>query len=73
MLNIQWERPVVAAGQSISGPLEAHRFLMHGWPHNKNLDWSAAENSALAALDGRVTPDEARVRFMAAVKSAQLN
>ena len=46
---------------------------MHGWPHRKNEDWSAAENTALAALDGRKSPDEARAKFEAALKSAQLN
>ncbi|WP_037083668.1 DUF982 domain-containing protein [Neorhizobium vignae] len=73
MLTLKWEKPVRAAGQLIAGPLEAHQFLMHGWPHRKNGEWSAAENSALAALDGRKSPDEAREKFEAALKSAQLN
>jgi hypothetical protein len=73
MLTLKWERPVRAAGQLIAGPLEAHQFLMHGWPHRKNEDWSAAENTALAALDGRKSPDEAREKFKAAVMSAKLN
>ncbi|MCJ9671575.1 MULTISPECIES: DUF1236 domain-containing protein [unclassified Neorhizobium] len=37
-MTLKWEKPVRAAG----GPLEAHRFLMHGWPHRKNEEWSAA-------------------------------
>ncbi|WP_172717245.1 DUF982 domain-containing protein [Neorhizobium sp. T6_25] len=40
---------------------------------SKNEEWAAAENSAEAALDGRKSPDEARQKFEAALKSAQWN
>jgi hypothetical protein len=73
MQNVSWSQPVNVAGNMIRGPLDAHNFLMFGWPHVKNLDWSAAENCALAALDGRATAAESREKFEAALKSAQLN
>jgi hypothetical protein len=73
MQTLRWDKPVRASGHLIFGPLEAHNFLMQSWPHTRNMDWSAAENSVLAALDGRATPDEAREKFEAALKSAQLN
>jgi hypothetical protein len=40
---------------------------------SKNEEWPTAENSAEAALDGRKSPDEARQKFEAALKSAQWN
>jgi hypothetical protein len=73
MQNTYWDKPVRAGGCLILGPLEAHRFLMHEWPSRKNQDWCEAESSMLAALDGRTTTDEARERFEAALKSAQLS
>nr|WP_250812077.1 DUF982 domain-containing protein [Neorhizobium tomejilense] len=72
-LTLKWEKAGSSRRTLIVGPLKAHQFLMHGWPHRKNEEWPAAENSAEAALDGRKSPDEARQKFEAALKSAQWN
>ncbi|KGE02172.1 MULTISPECIES: DUF982 domain-containing protein [Rhizobium/Agrobacterium group] len=73
MLTLRWDKPVRAGGHLIFGPLEAHNFMISDWPHLKDRDFAIAENAILAALDGRQSPDEAREKFEAALKSAQLN
>ncbi|MGK6317060.1 DUF982 domain-containing protein [Neorhizobium sp. DT-125] len=73
MLSVRWDKPVLVGDNLIFGPLEAHKFMMSGWPNIKDREFAIAESTILAALDGRKTPDEAREKFEAALKSAQLN
>ncbi|MND37222.1 hypothetical protein D3C80_278990 [compost metagenome] len=72
MQNVIWDKPVVATGKLVFGPLEARRFLMTEWPHKKDLNYAAADACILRALDGRASPDEARELFEVAVSSAAL-
>jgi len=72
MPDINWDRPVLAGDRLVFGPLGAHRFLMNDWPHIKNMDYAVADACILRALDGRVSPDEARELFVIALKSADL-
>jgi hypothetical protein len=68
-----WDRPVRAGNELIFSPFDAHRFLQSKWPDRKDMYFADAETAIRAALDGRVTVDEARVKFEAALKSAHLN
>jgi hypothetical protein len=72
MHNVIWDKPVVAGGKLVFGPLEAHQFLMADWPHRKDLNFAAADACILRALDGRASPDEARELFEVALGSAAL-
>lgn len=73
MQNVIWDKPVIAGGKLVFGPLEARRFLMGDWPHQKDLNFAAADACILRALDGRASPDEARELFEAALSSAALS
>ncbi|WJH38478.1 DUF982 domain-containing protein (plasmid) [Aliirhizobium terrae] len=72
MQNVIWDKPVVAGGKLVFGPLEARRFLMSNWPHRKDLNFAAADACILRALDGLASPDEARELFEKALGSARL-
>ena len=68
-----WDTPVRVGDDLLFSPIDAHRFLQAKWPHRKDIKFAEAEAAIRAALDGRVTIDEARVKFEAALKTAQLN
>ena len=73
MLNEKWKRPVRIGTASINGPLEAHNFMMTGWPNSKSVKFATAHLAILAALDGRQTPEDARGQFVNALKDAKLD
>ncbi len=73
MQNKLWDQPVRAGDDLIFSPFQAHQFARSKWPDKKDAEFASAYDAILAALDGRVTPDEARVKFEAALKSAELN
>ncbi|MBP1842240.1 hypothetical protein J2046_000484 [Rhizobium petrolearium] len=73
LLTARWMPPVKIGNASIIGPLEAHHFMMKSWPHVKGAQFALAHMAILAALDGRQTPQEARVSFDGAVREACLN
>lgn len=73
MPNAIWDTPVRVGDELLFSPFDAHRFLQSRWPDRKDMEFAEAEAAIRAALDGRVTVDEARVKFEAALKSAQLN
>jgi len=73
MENRFWDRPVRAGDDLIFSPFQAHQFARDRWPQKKDGAFAAAHHAILAALDGRVTPDEARIKFEAALKSAHLS
>ncbi|MBP1844601.1 hypothetical protein J2046_002860 [Rhizobium petrolearium] len=73
MLTGPWSSPVWIGDSSINSPLQAHGFMLHGWPNAENLTFSAAHLAILAALDGRQSAEEARTRFVAAVLDAELD
>ena len=70
MTHIIWDKPVRLPEALICGPKEAWDFMMTHWPHKKDLCFALASEAILAALDGRLSPDEARERFEAAIRSA---
>ncbi|MFD1744132.1 DUF982 domain-containing protein [Rhizobium helianthi] len=72
MERTQWRRPVEAGGMAITDALEAIRFMDHRWPQLKGQCFSRAHSACLAALDGRVDADAARLRFAEAVEEASL-
>jgi hypothetical protein len=73
MKNSFWDAPVRAGDDLIFSPFQAHQFVRTKWPDRKDPQFASAYDAILAALDGRVTPDEARVKFEAALKSAHLS
>lgn len=73
MLTGRWSRPVRIGDSSIDSPLQAHGFMMSGWPNAKNLTFAEAHLAILAALDGRQSAEEARTRFVTAVWDAELD
>lgn len=73
MENRFWDRPVRVGDELIFSPFQAHQFARDRWPHKKDGEYASAKDAIIAALDGRVTPDEARIKFEAALKTAQLS
>jgi hypothetical protein len=73
MIKALWDIPVRAGDDLIFSPFQAYQFTRDKWPDRKDRDFASAHDAILAALDGRVTPDEARIKFEAALKSAQLS
>ncbi|MGK6317403.1 DUF982 domain-containing protein [Neorhizobium sp. DT-125] len=73
MLTGPWSSPLRIGDSSIKSPLQAHGFMMHGWPNAKNLAFAEAHLAILAALDGRQSAEEARTRFVAAVRDAEMD
>ena len=73
MQNKLWDHPVRAGDDLIFSPFQAHQFARSKWPDRKDAHFASGYDAILAALDGRVTRDEARVKFEAALKSAELN
>ncbi|EUB98089.1 protein of unknown function DUF982 [Rhizobium sp. CF080] len=73
MQNRMWDRPVRVGDELIFSPFQAHQFARSKWPHTKDAEFAGAYDAILAALDGRVSPDEARVKFESALKSARLS
>ena len=71
MQNKLWDQPVRVGDELIFSPFQAHQFARSKWPHMKDAEFASARDAILAALDGRVTPDEARIKFEAALKSAR--
>ncbi|MGK9055506.1 DUF982 domain-containing protein [Neorhizobium petrolearium] len=70
MHNKLWDQSVRVGDELIFSPFQAHQFARSKWSHRKDADVASAHDAVLAALDGRVTPDEARIKFEAALKSA---
>ncbi|KAA9386909.1 DUF982 domain-containing protein [Neorhizobium galegae] len=68
-----WDSPVCVGDDLIFGPFQAHQFLKSRRKHHLDPSLAAAEAAIRAALDGRVTVDEARERFQAALNSAKLS
>jgi len=73
MLTGPWSKPVRIGNNSINSPLQAHGFMMRRWPNAKSLRFAEAQLAILAALDGRHSLEEARVRFVAAIRDAKLD
>ncbi|MGK9055380.1 DUF982 domain-containing protein [Neorhizobium petrolearium] len=73
MRNKLWDQPVSAGDELIFSPFQAHQFARSKWLHRRDAEFASAHDAILAALDGRVTPDEARIKFEAALKSAGLS
>jgi hypothetical protein len=73
MQNKVWDQPVSAGDELIFSPFQAHQFARSKWPDRTDAEFASAHDAILAALDGRVTPDEARIKFEVALKSAGLS
>lgn len=72
MKSVIWDRPVRTGELLIFGPMAAHDFMGANWPPMKDACFAIAAEAILAALDGRGSPDVAREKFEAALKSAEL-
>ncbi|MDM9623282.1 hypothetical protein A6U87_05985 [Rhizobium sp. AC44/96] len=73
----KWDQPVeLTSGRRenivVTGPFEAVICLSDGWPDMAAASFVAARTACRGALAGRVTAEEARKRFMVAVKDANL-
>ncbi|MBP2549198.1 hypothetical protein J2858_002121 [Neorhizobium galegae] len=73
MARTHWQQPVTIGRDVIAGPHEAIRFMDRHWPPIKGMCFARAHLSCLAALDGRETAEDARLRFEAAVSEAKLH
>lgn len=72
-LTIFWDKPVLADGGLIFGPLEAKTFMSEKWSTSRNSDFAPAGQSIGKALAGCGSPDYARELFARAVASARLS
>lgn len=73
-----WQKPVrVAFGplgtEVINSPFEALILLTDRWPDMRGPHFVRARSVCRAALDGRRSPEEARLHFEQAVSEAQLH
>jgi hypothetical protein len=78
MPQASWQKPVhVAFGslgtEVINGPSEALLLLTDRWPDLRGPHFVRARSFCRAALDGRKTPEEARLQFEQAVSEAKLH
>ncbi|AXV15241.1 DUF982 domain-containing protein [Neorhizobium sp. SOG26] len=76
MPQASWEKPVRVAfahigTQVVNGPFEALALLTDRWPDMRGPNFVRARSACRAALDGRRTPEEARLQFEQAVSEAQ--
>lgn len=75
MANNAWNAPVAVnfphqEQKVISGPFEAMTCLTDRWPNMSGLKFLRARMACKAALDGRLSADDARVIFVEAVGEA---
>jgi hypothetical protein len=75
MSNTTWQKPVTVTlpgtGRvEISGPFEALALLTEGWPTMAGRHFIRARVSCKAALDDRMSPEQARREFEQAVREA---
>ena len=68
-----WDKPVLANGALIFGPLAARTFMAKKWSTSRNSDFAPADLSIAKALAGRGSPDYARELFARAIESARLS
>jgi hypothetical protein len=78
MPHASWQKPVhVAFGslgtEIINNPSEALGLLTDRWPDLRGPQFVRARSACRAALDGRRTPEEARLQFEQAVSEAQMH
>jgi hypothetical protein len=75
MVTGNWEKPVVVAlpgfaHREVAGPFEALALLSEGWPTMAGAPFIKAKISCKAALEDRVTPEQARRDFEKAAREA---
>ena len=78
MPQVSWQKPVRVAfdhlgTQVINNPFEALILLTDRWPDMRGPQFVRARSICRAALDGRKTPEEARLQFEEAVSEAQMH
>ncbi len=78
MRTIIWAPRVFACGTVIRGPFEAYDFMTSRsgqnvrWPAVKGSQFAKAQLAMLAAMDDRLSIEDARACFGLALKEAQL-
>jgi len=75
MANNPWNEPVAVnfphqERKVVSSPFEAMTCLTDKWPNMSGLKFLRARMACKAALDGRLSADDARVIFVEAVGEA---
>lgn len=75
MPNRAWLSPVAVEFPhqerlSVAGPFDAMTCLTNSWPTMTGHKFLKARSACKAALDGRVSVDDARRDFVAAVREA---
>jgi hypothetical protein len=73
----KWDEPVeIVMGSreniTVTGPFDAVIYLTDGWPETSSAPFIAARNACRAALAGRTSAEEAKLKFLAAVEHAKL-
>ncbi|CAN7706021.1 DUF982 domain-containing protein [Neorhizobium tomejilense] len=78
MRTVFWDPPFFACGIVIRGPFEAYGFMNSRdgqnvcWPVVKGSQFAKAQLAMLAAMDGRLSIEDARACFGLALKEAQI-
>ncbi|SFB60821.1 Protein of unknown function [Rhizobium sp. NFR07] len=75
MATGDWEKPVIIAlpgfaHREVAGPFEALALLNEGWPTMAGAPFIKAKVACRAALEDRITPEQARRDFERAAREA---
>lgn len=77
MKSDHWQKPVklgfgLGGNRVVNGPVEALICLTDMWPRRDGAHYIRAKNACKAAIEGRLTAEEAREEFVAAADEAQV-
>ena len=78
MKSEQWQQPVelgfgLGGNRVVNGPVDALICLTDMWPDRSGSRYIRARNACKAALEGRLTAEEARDEFVAAADEAHVS
>ncbi|KRB55204.1 hypothetical protein ASE04_05715 [Rhizobium sp. Root708] len=73
----KWQSPIkISTGnrssETIGSPFEAVIYLTDSWPERSSVSFIEARNACRGALAGRIDPEVARAKFLAAVQAAKM-
>ncbi len=77
MVIEKWHFPIkVPTGNSgselVDGPFQAVIHLLDNWPDRSSASFIEARNACRGAIAGRVDPEVARAKFLAAIEAANM-
>lgn len=73
----KWQSPIristgTCGSELVDGPFQAVIYLTDSWPDRNSVSFIQARNACRGALAGRVDPEVARAKFLAAVEAAKM-